>query len=58
MTFEQKRELWQKVFLCRQNAKVAEKKGDILMYTFYTNASNGFKERFRNDGKRRILQSR
>ena len=47
MTFEEKRKLWQKVFLCRQNAKLAEKKGDMLLYTFYVNASKGFKERFK-----------
>ena len=58
MSFEEKKELWQKVFLCRHNAKLAEKKGDMLLYTFYVNAGNGFKERFKNDGKRRILQSR
>ena len=52
MTFEEKRELWQKVYICRNNAKLAEKKGDMLMYTFYTNASNGFKKRFEKENKR------
>lgn len=53
MTFEEKKELWQKVFLCRNNAKLAEKKGDMLLYTFYVNAGNGFKKRFTEKGGKR-----